>query len=67
MEQTTARQRVELELKEYQEKISKAMDFAVKNRGKLNEAETMLLNLQIGYMKKTCEVLKARLSIWREL
>ena len=67
MEQTTARQRVELELKDYQEKISKAMDFAVKNRGKLNEAETMLLNLQIGYMKKTCEVLKARLSIWREL
>ena len=67
MGQTTARQRVELELKDYQEKISKAMDFVVKNRGKLNEAETMLLNLQIGYMKKTCEVLKARLSIWREL
>lgn len=67
MEKTTAKQRVELEIKENQDKISKAMDFVIKNKDKLNEAEIMLLNLQIGYMKKTNEVLKARLSIWREL
>ena len=64
---TTAKERVEAEVKDLDEKIYKAMDFVVKQKDKLNDAEMMLLNLQIAVMKKYKEILKARLSIWREL
>lgn len=64
---TTAKERVEAEIKDLNDKISKAMDFVVKQKDKLNDAEMMLLNLQIAAMKKYKEILKARLSIWREL
>lgn len=64
---TTAKERVQAEVKDLDEKIYKAMDFVVKQKDKLNDAEMMLLNLQIAAMKKYKEILKARLSIWREL
>ena len=64
---TTAKERVQAEVKDLDEKIYKAMDFVVKQKDKLNDAEIMLLNLQIAAMRKYKEILKARLSIWREL
>lgn len=64
---TTAKERVQAEVKDLDEKIYKAMDFVVKQKDKLNDAEMMLLNLQIAAMRKYKEILKARLSIWREL
>ena len=64
---TTAKERVQAEVKDLDEKIYKAMDFVVKQKDNLNDAEMMLLNLQIAAMKKYKEILKARLSIWREL
>jgi len=64
----TAKERVELEIKELCDRREKLCAFLYGWRSsQLNEAEKLLLTEQLTAMERYEAVLAARLSIWREL
>lgn len=65
-EKLTAKQRVELELKELDERGEKLYKFLHTTDLDLNIAEVVLLNEQLDAMKRYGCMLRARLSIWRD-
>lgn len=65
--QTTPLDRIKLEITEEQDRITKLKSFIVKRSKDLNAAENYLLSRQVKLMEEKLKVLKARLSIWREL
>ena len=62
----TAKQRVELELKELDERVEKLYKFVYTTDLDLNSAEIVLLTEQLDAMNKYGRMLRARLSIWRD-
>ena len=66
---TTAKERVEEEIIEVEQRLDKLLDFihsdAFKN--KMNFAEKRLLTEQAEVMQKYVEILTARITIWREI
>lgn len=66
---TTAKERVEEEIIEVEQRLDKLLDFihsdAFKN--KMNFAEKRLLTEQAEVMQKYVEILTARITIWREV
>ena len=65
-EKLTAKERVEEELIELDERVGKLYKFLHTTDLDLNIAEIVLLNEQLDAMKKYGCMLRARLSIWRD-
>lgn len=67
MEQTTAKERVEIELKELEEKTAKLFSFLCSEKFvELKFAQKYLLRKQYKTMVNYCNILEARLSIWED-
>lgn len=65
-EKPTAKQRVEDELIELDERTGKLYKFLHTTDLDLNIAEIVFLNEQLDAMKRYACILRARLSIWRD-
>ena len=65
-EKQTAKERVEEELIELDERAGKLYKFLHTTDLNLNIAEIVLLNEQLDAMRKYACMLRARLSIWRD-
>ena len=65
--QTTAKERVEIELKELQEKLKKLENFIENEKfDKLPEQQKNLLNKQAKAMNTYAAILVSRLIIWED-